>query len=160
MDELLTIGAYGFTSDSFFVALKDAGIDCFLDLRRRRGVRGAQYAFANAGRLQKELASRHIAYRHVLELAPDEETRDLQGQHDKAMKIARRKREVLGGAFVADYTQRTLRPYDFTSLIADLRQCRRPVLFCVEASPRACHRGLVAARLADLTGVPLRHLTP
>lgn len=160
MDTLYTIGVYGFTPGDFFGALEDAGIDCFLDLRRRRGVRGAQYSFANSGRLQEELASRHIPYCHVLELAPDQETREMQSRQDKAEKIPRRRRAVLGKTFVKDYTRRTLLPYDFTSLIDDLQEYRRPVLFCVEGSPMACHRGLVAARLAELTGVPVCHLTP
>jgi uncharacterized protein (DUF488 family) len=160
MEALFTIGVYGFTPETFFGALEDANIDYFLDLRRRRGVRGAQYAFANAGRLQDELASRQIPYRHILELAPEEETRALQARQDREEKVPRRQRAVLGEAFVNDYIQRTLTPYDFPPLIADLGACRHPVLFCVEGSPQACHRSLVAERLADLTGVPVRHLTP
>jgi hypothetical protein len=160
MDALFTIGVYGYTSEAFFAALANAGIDCFLDLRRRRGVRGSQYAFANAGRLQEELEQRHIAYRHILALAPEEETRDMQSRHDRAEKIPRRQRALLSQDFIDDYTERTLMPYDFSGLIADLEECRRPVLFCVEGSPQACHRGLVADRLAGLTGVPVHHLTP
>jgi uncharacterized protein (DUF488 family) len=160
METLFTIGVYGFTPERFFGALEAAGIDCFLDIRRRRGVRGREYAFANAGRLQEELESRHIAYRHILALAPEQETRDLQSRQDTEEGVPRRQRVVLGQAFVEDYEQRTLRPYDFDPLVADLRDCKRPVLFCVERSPRACHRGLVAGRLAEITGVPVEHLTP
>jgi uncharacterized protein (DUF488 family) len=160
METLFTIGVYGYAPEAFFRALEGAGIDCFLDLRRRRGVRGSQYAFANAGHLQDELAARHIEYHHILELAPEEETRDLQSRQDRAEKIPRRQRTTLGSAFVTDYTSRTLDPYDFTPLIADLHHCKRPVLFCVEGSPQACHRGLVAERLSRLTGVPVNHLTP
>jgi hypothetical protein len=43
---------------------------------------------------------------------------------------------------------------------AELQPFQRPILFCVERTPQACHRGLVAARLAALTGVPVTHLTP
>src|ERR671929_14069 len=33
-------------------------------------------------------------------------------------------------------------------------------LFCVERDPEACHRALVAARLAERLGVEVTHLTP
>ncbi|MFN2179799.1 MAG: hypothetical protein ACK2UV_09955, partial [Candidatus Promineifilaceae bacterium] len=53
---IVTIGVYGFDETTFFQALKDAGVDTFCDIRRRRGVRGSRYAFANSKRLQKRLA--------------------------------------------------------------------------------------------------------
>jgi hypothetical protein len=55
MERLFTIGAYGFDADHFFDTLQQANVDLFLDIRRRRGVRGSEYAFANANRLQEEL---------------------------------------------------------------------------------------------------------
>ena len=47
LERVVTIGAYGFSADRFFAALREAGVDTFLDIRQRRGVRGAEYAFAN-----------------------------------------------------------------------------------------------------------------
>src|SRR5579872_1567158 len=160
MERLYTIGVYGWDADHFFNALQQNEMDLFLDIRRRRGVRGSEYPFANAGRLQRELEARKIPYRHLIELAPEQETRDLQSKDDAERRIARRKREALSEAFVADYTRRTLDPFDWDKLIVELQSYRHPVLFCVERTPEACHRRLVAERLKSLTGVPVTHLLP
>ena len=37
---IVTIGVYGFTEVDFFHALRQAGVDTFVDIRGRRGVRG------------------------------------------------------------------------------------------------------------------------
>jgi uncharacterized protein (DUF488 family) len=160
MERLFTIGAYGFDAEAFFDALQRAKVDLFLDLRRRRGVRGRLYSFANARRLQQELEARGIAYRHLIELAPDPATRELQNREDVAQRVAKRQRASLGEAFVADYTQRTLEPFDWEALVRDLEAFQRPVLFCVERAPEACHRHLVAARLVNVTAVPVTDLVP
>ena len=52
MAEVLTIGAYGWDAETFFAALVRERVAVFCDLRRRRGVRGPEYAFANSARLQ------------------------------------------------------------------------------------------------------------
>ncbi|HLJ68244.1 MAG TPA: DUF488 family protein [Chloroflexota bacterium] len=160
MERLYTIGAYGFDAERFLAALEAARIDLFLDIRRRRGVRGREYAFANAGRLQQELEARGIAYRHEIGLAPEQETRALQEQADRAGGVARRKRTELGAAFVEDYTRRTLQRFDWSPLLQELAAAQRPVLFCVEGRPEACHRHLVAERLTELTGVMVTNLLP
>jgi uncharacterized protein (DUF488 family) len=160
MERLFTIGAYGFDAESFFAALHKAEVDLFLDLRRHRGVRGSDYAFANAARLQRELQDRGIAYRHLLDLAPDQETRELQSRHDRSERVARRKRTALGEEFVTEYTHRALDPFDWNALMSELEAFHRPVLFCVERTPEACHRHLAAARLAGVAGVPVTDLVP
>jgi uncharacterized protein (DUF488 family) len=160
MERLFTIGAYGFDAERFFETLEDVEIDLFLDLRRRRGVRGSAYAFANATRLQHELGDRGIAYRHLLELAPQPATRALQNLRDAADHVAKRQREVLDEAFVEDYIHRTLDPFQWKPLIEELEPVQRPVLFCVERLPQACHRHLAAQRLAEQTGTPVTDLLP
>ena len=50
MAEVLTIGAYGWDAETFFDALVRERVGVFCDLRRRRGVRGPEYAFANSAR--------------------------------------------------------------------------------------------------------------
>lgn len=160
MERLFTIGVYGFDGESFLSALQQAQIDLLLDIRRRRGVRGSEYTFANAKRLQRELESKGITYRHVIELAPEEATRDLQSRDDEAAHIPRRRRAVLGEAFIADYTRRTLDPFDWAPFIEGLKPYRRPALLCVERLPEACHRRLVAERLVRLAGVPETDLLP
>ena len=58
--KLVTIGVYGFDEASFFAALQTAGVDTLCDMRQRRGVRGADYAFVNSKRLQR--VSRNSTY--------------------------------------------------------------------------------------------------
>src|SRR4051794_26917360 len=116
MERLFTIGVYGSDADRFFGTLQREGIDLSLDLRRRRGVRGPLYPFANAGRLQDELKARSIVYRHLIELAPDQETRELQNRADAASRMAKRSRTALDEAFVAEYTRRALDPFDWEAL--------------------------------------------
>ncbi len=55
MNKIVTIGAIGYSAEAFFRALQQAGVDTFVDVRRRRAVRGADYAFANSQRLQARL---------------------------------------------------------------------------------------------------------
>jgi uncharacterized protein (DUF488 family) len=160
MERLFTIGAYGWDAEMFFGALEREGIDLFLDLRRRRGIRGGLYSFGNVSRLQEELGGRGIAYRHLIELAPDEETREIQNRADAASQKAKRQRQALDAGFVREYTRRTVEPFDWGSLAEELKTSRRPVLFCVERTPEACHRHLVAERLAAASGVPVTDLLP
>jgi uncharacterized protein (DUF488 family) len=160
MQRIYTIGAYGFDAQHFYGALEGARIDLFLDIRRRRGIRGPLYTFGNSGRLQPELERRGITYRHIIALAPDEETRRFQREADEASGQPRRDRAELSDAFVREYTRRTIDPFDWETLIAELKPFRRPVFFCVECTPEACHRGLVAAWLASMTSLPQTHLMP
>lgn len=159
-EAIYTIGVYGTTVDTFFGTLKGTGIDLFLDIRRRRGLRGSQHAYANATRLQEELQKLGISYRHLLDLAPLPETRELQNSADTASHTAKRKREELDPAFAAAYTQQTLEPFDWEGLANEIREFRRPVLFCVERLPQACHRRLTADRLAEAMRVTVEHLMP
>lgn len=159
-ETIYTIGVYGSTETSFFEALTVAGIDLFLDIRRRRGVRGSQYLYANATRLQRDLQDRNIAYRHLLDLAPLPETRALQNSADTESRTAKRKREGLDPRFAAEYISRTLEPFDWDALVSELQPVQRPVLFCVERSPQACHRRLAAERLASEMQLPVEHLMP
>ena len=69
-ERLLTIGVYGKSETKFFDQLSRAGVDLFCDIRQRRGVRSAQYVFANSTWLQAGLATRGIAYQYVPQLAP------------------------------------------------------------------------------------------
>ena len=160
MERLYTIGAYGFDEEHFFGQLHDAKVDLFLDLRRRRGMRGTVYSFANAMRLQQELEDRVIVYRHAIDLAPQPETRELQRREDAQARVAKRQRKSLGKTFVDDYTSSTLESFDWEGMIKDLQAFRRPVLFCVERSPEACHRSIVAVRLARDTGILVTDLVP
>ncbi len=56
---IVTIGGYGFTEDAFINALKGAGVDAFVDIRQRRGMRGSKYAFLNSATPKPAGKSRH-----------------------------------------------------------------------------------------------------
>src|SRR5712692_9291603 len=84
--KFVTIGVYGFSEAGFFDALQNAGVETFCDIRWRRGVRGAEYAFANSARLQKKLGELGIRYLHCRELAPTPALRRRQAQVDKAQR--------------------------------------------------------------------------
>ena len=158
---IVTIGVYGCDEASFFAALQQAGVDTFVDIRRRRGVRGADYAFANSQRLQARLSELGIRYVHRLDLAPSPETRSQQVAVDKANKTAKRQRAVLDPAFAAAYRQERLAGFDSRQFLADLGpEVHVVALFCVEREPAACHRSLLATWLQRDLGVAVRHLLP
>jgi uncharacterized protein (DUF488 family) len=155
---IVTIGVYGFSEQEFFTALQAARVDLFCDIRRRRGVRGAQYAFANSQRLQARLAELGISYRHWPELAPSANTRQVQYDVDKTTKTAKRQRTALDPAFVAVYRRECLDDFSPQTFLASLpTQTRVIAFFCVERAPEACHRSLVAEQFAAL-GLEVEHI--
>ena len=157
--DIVTIGAYGFDATTFFQALQRAGVDTFVDIRLRRGVRGAAYAFVNSQRLQARLAELGIRYLHRPDLAPSKAVRHLQDAADRAGKTAKRQRAALDPAFVAAYQRERLGSFDSQQFLADLEpEARIVVLFCVEGEPAACHCSLLAERLALDLGVRVVHL--
>lgn len=160
--KFVTIGVYGFSEAGFFQALKQAGVDTFCDIRWRRGVRGAEYAFANSARLQKRLAELGIRYVHFPELAPSPGLRQRQAEADKAQKTAKRKRSALSDAFIAGYREERI-SFNSRKFVGQLgTESHTVALFCVEREPAACHRSLLAARLQQDLGeeVEVAHLLP
>lgn len=159
--KIITLGAYGYTEEAFFTALRHAGVDTFCDLRARRGVRGREFRFVNSRRLQTRLAALGIRYLHLKELAPGQALRQRQAAADQADRIAKRQRTALSDAFVAGYREEHLRGFDSRRFLAQLGdQARVVALFCVERAPAACHRSLVAERLQADLGLEVVHLTP
>jgi uncharacterized protein (DUF488 family) len=159
MPDILTIGAYGWNEATFFPALQSASVRTLCDIRRRRGVRGQEYAFANAGRLQARLAELGISYLHRIDLAPSDALRKAQADADAQSHTTRRSRTDLTTEFAAAFADEVLTTFNPHAFLTDLALDGPVVLFCVERDPRACHRGLVAARLAE-AGATLGHLTP
>jgi uncharacterized protein (DUF488 family) len=155
---IVTLGVYGWSEAEFFAALQEAKVDLFCDIRRRRGVRGRDYAFVNSQRLQVRLAELGIAYRHIQELAPTEAVRQAQQLSDKATKTAKRQRTELDAAFVQAYQESVLQSFSPQTFLAALPSHIQTIaFFCVERAPEACHRSLVAQSFAAL-GVEVRHL--
>ena len=161
MPRFVTIGVYGCNEAEFFGALQAAGVDTFCDIRWRRGLRGSEYAFANSARLQKRLAELDIRYIHFRQLAPNPKLRQAQDDADKAAHVAKRKRAVLGEAFVNGYRHECLENFDSRKFIEELGPNANVVaLFCVEREPAACHRSLLAERLETDLGIEISHLIP
>jgi len=159
--EFVTIGVYGFDETSFFQALVDVGVDTVCDIRRRRGVRGAAYAFANSQRLQARLAELGIRYLHRLDLAPGEHARQQQEFADQAAGVAKRQREILDSAFIRAYRRECLADFDGRQFVVDLGpEARVVALLCVERTPAACHRSLLADQLAAELGARVTHILP
>lgn len=159
MPTLRTIGVYGFDRDSFIVALRGAGVDLLLDVRQRRGVRGSEYAWANAQRLQAALAEAGIGYSHLKELAPTTEMRELQYREDERRGEGKRSRTVLAPAYVERYTAEVLEEVDLEPIVRWIGNSE-PALLCVERDPEACHRSLIAERLRRELGLEVEHLRP
>jgi uncharacterized protein (DUF488 family) len=158
--QVLTIGGYGFDERTFVQSLISAGVDVFIDIRQRRGVRGSKYSFLNSRRLQKLLADAGVRYQYEAELAPTTEARSEQKAADKEAGITKTRRTSLDSAFVDRYCSETLERYDVNALDMKLRGAASFALFCVECSPAACHRSLAAAHLARFYSSEVRHLTP
>jgi uncharacterized protein (DUF488 family) len=157
---IATIGVYGFTAETFVETLTGCGVGLLLDLRQRRGVRGPEYSWANSARLQGALAAAGIGYRHVKELAPTTELRQLQYREDDRQGVGKRNRVALAPAYAERYTREILNPFDLDALVAELPSHSTTALFCVERDPEACHRSLVAARLRTEHGLPVTDLRP
>ena len=115
-------------------------------------MRGAEYAWANAKRLQRALDEAGIAYRHLPELAPTTELRQLQYAQDargRGQAQPRGARAGLRRALPREILARAPLP--------ELPAQGLAALFCVERDPEACHRSLVAAAIA---GDDVLHLRP
>src|ERR671914_1836337 len=119
MLRMATIGVYGFDGQSFLQRLRQADVRLLLDVRQRRGVRGPDYSWANSARLQRALAAADIAYRHLKELAPTTELRQLQYREDDRQGVGKRNRIVLAPEYAVRYTREILDPFNLSALVAE-----------------------------------------
>jgi uncharacterized protein (DUF488 family) len=160
MPTVATIGVYGWTFPLFMEALRNADVTLVLDVRQRRGVRGSEYAWANAKRLEAALAEADVAYEHRPELAPTTELRRLQYAEDERQGVGKRSRSALAPDYRRRYSDEILDRVDLGAIAGALAAERTTALLCVERDPEACHRSLVAGRLAEEHGVLVSHLRP
>jgi uncharacterized protein (DUF488 family) len=160
MQRIATIGVYDADLDSFLAALRAADVALVLDVRQRRGVRGREYAWANAQRLQAALADAGITYEHRKELAPTTELRQLQYAEDDRLGVGKRSRRELAPAYVDRYRREVLDQADLDAVVARMPEGRTTALLCVERDPEACHRSLVAAELAEARGLDVIDVYP
>lgn len=155
----MTIGVYGFTRDSFFDSLRSARIRILCDVRARRGMRGSAYAFANSMALQQGLREAGIGYVHRKDLAPSDQTRAIQKRIDATARTLKRNRMTLSPEFVERYQVERLSSFNAMDFMEQFPP--GPIgLLCVERSPLACHRSLVADYLSRVTGAEVSHLCP
>jgi uncharacterized protein (DUF488 family) len=155
-----TIGVYGFTGETFLDTLWDAEVALLVDVRQRRGVRGSEYVWANAKRLQAALEQAGIDYEHRPELAPTTELRNVQYAEDDRQGVGKRSRAELAPEYVRRYEAEILDAVDLGAFADDLPADGRAALMCVERDPEACHRSLIADRLAAEHDVDVVHLRP
>ena len=160
MRTVATVGVYGFTAGTFLARLRAADVGLLLDVRQRRGVRGPEYAWANSARLQAALAAAGVEYRHHKELAPTTELRQLQYREDDRQGVGKRSRTQLAPEYRERYVAEILDRADLDAVAAELPSDRAAALLCVERDPEACHRSLIAERLAAEYGVEVVHLRP
>ena len=159
MAELATIGVYGFDGPDFIRALQEAQVGLVLDVRQRRGVRGSQYAWANAKRLQAALEEAGIGYSHLPEVAPTTEMRQLQYEEDARKGEGKRSRTMLAPEYARRYTAEILDNVDLEPIVQWVGDTRAALL-CVELDPEACHRSLIAERLERNFNFEITHLKP
>ena len=126
----------------------------------RRGMRGSIYKYANATELQDRLLKLGIEYRHVLELAPTKEVREIQVNTDKRQHISISERVELDPDFAEAYRKERLGHFNLEEFIQGFPENARVVLFCVEAYVDACHRSIVAQAVQELTGQTVLDITP
>lgn len=147
---ILTIGGYGFSSESFLRALRAARVDTFVDIRQRRGMRGAKYSFLNSIRLQEMLQNAGINYLYCRALAPTDAVRAHQRSADRDQDIVKRERTCLSSAFISEYQSEILDQFDRVKFLSGLAGARAVALFCVEGAETACHRLLAANYLVEV----------
>jgi uncharacterized protein (DUF488 family) len=157
---IATIGVYGWTLEAWLDALRAADVRLVVDVRQRRGVRGSEYSWANAQRLEAALAEAGVTYEHRKELAPTTELRRLQYGEDDRLGVGKRSRMGLAPEYVERYTREILGQVDLGAIVEELPAEGASALMCVERDPEACHRSLIAARLASEFELPVMHLRP
>ena len=118
--KVFTIGAYGWGEEDFVQAIRDAAPDVFVDVRRRRGVRGRAYAWANSTRLQATLADSGIPYLHRLDVAPSDATRHIVAKDADAAGIGYRDRTSLSQEYLDAYGREVLEGFDAAEFLASL----------------------------------------
>jgi uncharacterized protein (DUF488 family) len=152
------VGVYDSSLDDFLGKLRRHRVAMVVDVRQRRGVRGREYAWANSLRLQAALEQAEIQYRHLPELAPTTELRQLQYREDDRLKLGKRSRVELSQEYRRRYLTEVLDHVDLGAVLESLPDETTSALLCVERDAPACHRSLIAARLHAQYGVPILNL--
>ena len=158
--KFFTIGVYDSTEDEFFRKLTENKIDTFVDIRQRRGVRGAKYSFVNSKKLQEKLSTLNINYIYAEQLAPTDELRRLQKDDIKSKGITRQDGHPLSGKFISSFKSGILARFNFNQFFRQLEEMKAEnvALFCVESSPASCHRSITSSHIKSEFGNPVKDL--
>ncbi len=166
INEIFTSGVYSKTEDEFFQMLSENNIDILIDVRNRRGMRGATYAYANSNRLQQRLSVLGILYYHAKYISPTENIRILQKQDDLTSGTKKRQRTVMSDAFKNAYSKSILTDEALNHLMSEISGIAEEnqlksvnvCLLCVESLPTACHRKLLAEALSVKVKASIIHI--
>lgn len=136
-----TIGYEGRSLDAFLELLRQRAVEVLVDTRYRTNSRKRGFSRRALGAL---LPAHGIEYVHEVGLGTPPELmndRRLQGTYDLRVYEA--------------HLEANLEPLERTAVGTEGRVV---ALLCFEADPTICHRSVVAARLARLTGRRVLHL--
>lgn len=143
---LATVGYEGASLERFIATLRDAGVETVLDVRELPWSRRREFA---KNRLAEALAGAGIGYLHQKALGTPKAGRDAAKAGDRATfekHLAAQLDSAEGQVALAQAV----------ALAKQGGLC----LLCYEHDPSQCHRSEVAARLAAVTALEIRHLDP
>lgn len=141
---LATIGYEGSALNDFVSTLASSEVTMLIDIRERAQSR--RKGFSKTA-LSETLALAGIRYAHLRALGDPKPGRDAAraGNLDEFKRIYRK---VIGSKEGVGALER----------ISSLMNSERVCLMCYERDFRDCHRAIVSQKLADIWGVPVRHL--
>lgn len=148
METLFTIGYTKKTLQEFIERLKNAGVDCIVDIRLNNTSQLA--GFSKKDDLDFLLNQGFgISYIHLPELAPSEEI------------LARYKADKNWAVYERDYGELADKR-NMVKLFLDTAAqegWRRPCLLCAEDIADHCHRRVLAEKIqAEVSGLEVKHL--
>ena len=141
---LFTIGYEGSRLTDIVAALRDAGVTTLVDVREAPWSRRPEFAKRALG---EAMAEAGIGYRHLKALGTPKVGRDAARAGDTASFHA-----IFDAQLETEAAQAQL------GEVEALVSTERPCLMCYERDPNRCHRSILAARLAETTGLAVRHL--
>ena len=142
---IFTAGYEGLTVDGFLDLLVQNGIRRLIDVRHNPIAR--RYGF-HRSTLNRLCGNLDIEYLHIPQLGiPSELRQNLSTQDDRDRLFDRYQATTLAGASTE------------IGRVAALMREKASVLVCMEAQPCQCHRSRLADAVAEVTGLPIRHLS-
>ena len=144
MPELCTIGYESFTQPELIARLREAGVEVLIDVR---AVASSRKAGFSKTLLANGLAEAGIDYVHLRGL----------GTPKAGREAARAGRIAEMHAIFERQLETPEAEHDMARAAAIVAE-RPAALLCLEADAAGCHRRIVAERLKDRLGIPVRDL--